>query len=67
MVLVVKNPPALAGDVMRCGFDPWFGKRAWQEGMATHFTVFLWRIPWTESLVGYSPQGGKESDRTEAT
>ena len=55
MVLVVKNPPALAGDVMRCGFDPWFGKRAWQEGMATHFTVFLWRIPWTESLVGYSP------------
>ena len=29
--------------------------------------ILAWRIPWTESLVGYSPQGGKESDRTEAT
>ena len=33
VALVVKNPPANAGD-MRCGFDPWVGKipwrRAWQ-------------------------------------
>ena len=29
VALVVKNPPANAGD-MRRGFDPWVGKRAWQ-------------------------------------
>ena len=33
--------------------------------MATHFSIFAWKIPW--SLVGYGAQGHKESDRTEAT
>ena len=36
-----------------------------QEGMATHSSVLAWRIPW--SLVGYSPQGCKESDMTKVT
>jgi len=26
VVLVVKNPPANAGDIKRCSFDPWVGK-----------------------------------------
>ena len=26
-----------------------------EEGMATHSSTLAWRIPWTESLVGYSP------------
>ena len=26
MALVVKNPPANAGDRKRCGFDPWSGR-----------------------------------------
>ena len=34
VALVVKNSPANAGDIMRCGCDPWVGKipwrRAWQ-------------------------------------
>ena len=34
VVLVVKNPTAKAGDIMRGGFDTWVGKipwrRAWQ-------------------------------------
>ena len=33
--------------------------------MATHFRILSWVIPWTESLVGYSPWGCKESDMTE--
>ena len=33
--------------------------------MATHSIVLAWRIPWTESLAGYSPEGHKESDMTE--
>ena len=33
--------------------------------MATHSSILAWRIPWTESLAGYSPWGRKESDTTE--
>ena len=33
-----------------------------EEGMATHFSIHAWRIPWTEE-----PLGHKESDTTEAT
>ena len=38
---------------------------ALEEGMATHFSVLAWRIPWTEGLVGYHPWGHKELDSTE--
>ena len=33
--------------------------------MATHSSILAGRIPWTESLVGYGPQGHNESDMTE--
>ena len=35
--------------------------------MATDSSVLAWRTPWTEDLVGYSPRGHKELDRTKAT
>ena len=38
---------------------------ALEEGMATHFSILAWRIPWTEKPAGYSPWGCKESDTTE--
>ena len=25
-----------------------------EEGMATHFNILAWRIPWTEEMAGYS-------------
>ena len=28
-----------------------------EKRMATHSSILAWRIPWTESLVGYSPRG----------
>ena len=32
----------------RPGFDPWVGKMLWRShGMATHSSIFAWRIPWT--------------------
>ena len=49
----------------RPGFDPWVGKMPWRRKQQP-IPVFLtgeshgWR-----SLVGYSPQGHKESDTTE--
>ena len=35
--------------------------------MATYSSIFAWRIPWTEDLVGYCPWGRKKSDTTEVT
>jgi len=51
LVLVVKNPPAIVGDVeMRVGSrgqeDPL------ERGMATHSSIVAWRIPWTEEPDG---------------
>ena len=50
MVLVVKNPPANAGDirdmVQSLGWeDPL------EEAMTTHSSILAWRIPCTEELV----------------
>ena len=36
-----------------------------EEGIASHFGILAWRIPWTRSLEGYSPQRSKKSDKTE--
>jgi len=34
-----------------------------EEEMATHASILVWRIPWTEA--GYIPWGCKESEMTE--
>ena len=54
--LVVKTPPANAGDAgLISGWeDPL------EEGMATHSSSLPWRIPWTEE----PKEGCKELDRT---
>ena len=38
-----------------------------EEGMATHSSIFAWRIPGTGSLVGCCLWGRTESDTTETT
>ena len=65
--LVVKNPPANAGDLKDVGSIPVSGtipwRRAWQPT-----PVFLPGESYGQrSLVGYSPQGRKESVMTEVT
>ena len=47
VVLVVKNPPANAGDIRDAGSIPGSG-RFLGEVMATHFSILASRIPWTE-------------------
>ena len=37
-----------------------------EKKMATPSSILAWRIPWTEEPGGYSPQGRKELDTTEA-
>ena len=37
-----------------------------EKEIATHSSILVWRIPWTEEPgAGYRPWGHKESDRTE--
>ena len=35
--------------------------------MASHSSILIWKIPWTEELADYSPWDCKESDATEHT
>ena len=44
MALVVKNPPANAGEVRDVGLIP----DPLEEDMATHSNILAWEIPWTE-------------------
>ena len=36
-----------------------------EKGMATHSSILVWKIPWTEESAGPNPWGHKESDTTE--
>ena len=58
MVLVVKNPPTNAGDVRDNGLILARG-RSLEEGMATHSSIFAWRIPWTEEPGGLQSIGSQ--------
>ena len=36
-----------------------------EKGMATHFSILVWRIPWTEEPGGLQSMGLQEWDTTE--
>ena len=57
VALVVKNSTANAGDKRRGRFDPW--KDPLEEGMATHFSILAWRMPWTEEPDGLQSIGSQ--------
>ena len=63
MAQTVENPPVMV--------DTWGRSLGWEdpleEDMAAHSSVLAWRLPWTESLVGYSPWGRKETDTKNST
>ena len=61
---MVKKPPVNAGD-MRLGFDPWVGKIPWRRAWQPTPVFLPGESHGQRSLVGYSPQGRKESDTTE--
>ena len=61
VALVVKNLPANAGDMRDLGMISW--RRARQPSPV----LLPGESHGQKSLVGYSPQGHKESDTTEAT
>ena len=57
----VKNLPAM----QETGVRPLGWDDPLEKGMAIPSSILAWRIPWTESLAGYSPWGCKGSDTTE--
>ena len=64
---MVKNPPAIAGDVRDSGSIPGSGNPM-KKGVATHSRILAWRVPWTEEPGElHSPQGCTELDMTEVT
>ena len=66
LVLVVKNPPANAGD-MRLRFAPWVEKIPWKRAWQPTPVFLPGESHGQWSLVGYSPQGREELKKTEAT
>ena len=62
MAQTVKQLPAIQ--------ESWIRSLGWEDplenGMATYFSIFAWKIPWMEEPGGlYSPWGLKELDMTE--
>ena len=56
---MVKNAPAVKETRVR--YLGWENPQ--EKGMAIHSSVLVWRIPWTRSLVGYSPWVAKSWTR----
>ena len=58
VALVVKNPPANAGDLRVVGLIPGPG-RSPEEGTATRSSILAWGIPWTEEPGGLQSMGSQ--------
>ena len=61
MAQLVKDPPAIQ--------ETWAGYLGQddplEKGMATHFSILPWRIPWTEESAGLMSMGSQRVDMTE--
>ena len=64
MALVVKNLPANAGDVKRCGFDPWVGKIPWSRAWQCTPIFLPGESYGQRRLASSNPWGHKELDMT---
>ena len=64
-MLVVKNPPANAGDMRGAGSIPGSGRSPWRRAWQPTPVFFPGESHGQRSLVGYSPWGHKESNTTE--
>ena len=63
--LVVKNPPAKAGDARDMGPIPGLGRTP-GRGNGPHSSILAWKIPWMEEPCGLqSTRGCKELDTSE--
>ena len=56
---MVKNPPANAGDIKRCGFNPWVGKIPWRRAWQPIPVFWPGESHEQRSPVDYRPRVGK--------
>ena len=63
---MVKNLPASEGDMRDAGSIPASG-RSTGEGRATHSSILVWKIPWTEEPGGLQSIGSQRIGHGEAT
>ena len=56
VALVVKNPPANAGDAKDASSMPGLGRSPEKE-MGTCSSILAWEIPWTEETGGLQSMG----------
>ena len=62
-----KEPACQYRRCKRCGFDHWVRKIPWRRAWQPTPVFLPGESDGQRSLAGYSPQGGKELDMTEAT
>ena len=55
-MLVVKNPPANAGDARDVGSVP---ELEMEEEMTTHSSILAWKLSWTEQPGGLLSMGSQ--------
>ena len=67
VALPVKNLPPNAGAVKGHGFDPCVKKMPWRRAWQSALVFLPGEARGQRSLAGYSSQGRRESDGTEAT
>ena len=58
--VLVKNPPASAGDIKHSVGNQSLGREdPLEEEMVTHSSILAWRIPWTEEPGGLQSMGSQ--------
>ena len=57
VALLVKNPPANAGDIKRCGFDLRVGKIPWRRALRLAPVSLPEESAWTEEPGGLQSRG----------
>ena len=66
-MIKIKNPPASAGNVKRCRFDPWVRKIPLRRARQPTPVFLPGESHGQRSLFGYGSLVCKESDTTEVT
>ena len=64
---MVKNPPANAGGIMRCRFNPWVKKIPWRRAWQYTLVFLPGESHGQRSLVSSTPGCHKELETTETT
>ena len=65
VALVVKNPPANAGDIRDTRVWSLGGEDPLEQGITAHSSILAWRISWAEEPGGLQSMGSQESDMAE--